>query len=176
MEQLILPPTDRSMFYYVNDVLQAFDTVVESATYTTLTSKDCSATIPGVTLFLQRYEYVHTYFTMIDLFNTWLAYREFGSANVAGVIFLDAHPAGSLDEIWTTLFGNIQRAQRLTAAKSCFESAVLVPAVYTSQLYAVKYLENAAVWADPKLMNEFVDFVLERFYLQETRKVLVGSF
>jgi glycoprotein 2-beta-D-xylosyltransferase len=167
-EQLIMPPTDRSMFYYVNDVLQAFDAVDESATNTTMTSKGCSATIPGVTLFLQRYEYVNLYHTMTDWFNTWLAYREFGSANVAGVIFLDAHPSGSLDEVWTTLFGNVQRAQRLTSTKSCFESAVLVPAGYASQIYAV---ENAALCADPRLMNEFVDFVLERLDLQETRKV-----
>jgi hypothetical protein len=82
---------------------------------------------------------------MTDWFNTWLAYREFGSANVAGVVFLDAHPAGSLDELWTTLFGSVQRAQRLTATKSCFESAVLVPAGYASQIYAV---ENAALCAD----------------------------
>jgi glycoprotein 2-beta-D-xylosyltransferase len=168
MEQLIMPPADRSMFYYVNDVLQAMDVVDESVTKTTLTSKDCSAMIPGVTLFLQRYEYVNLYHTMTDWFNTWLAYREYGSANVAGVVFLDAHPAGSLDEVWTTLFGDVQRAQRLTATKSCFESAVLVPAGYSSQIYA---WENAALYADPELMNEFVDFVLERLDLQETRQV-----
>jgi glycoprotein 2-beta-D-xylosyltransferase len=168
MEKITVPPPDTSMYYYVNDVLKAFDIVDENAANATLTSKDCSETIPGFTLFLQRYEYVNLYHTMTDWFNTWLAYREFGSANVAGVVILDAHPAGSLDELWSTLFGNVQRVQRLVAAKSCFESAVLVPPGYTSQIYAV---ENAAICADPRLMNQFVDFVLERLDLQETRKV-----
>lgn len=171
LEQIVIPPPDRSMFYYVNDVLEAFTIVDENAANTTaLTGNDhCSNTIPGVTLFLQRYEYVNLYHTMTDWFNTWLAYREFGSDNVAGVVFLDAHPAGSLDDAWTTLFGNtVQRAQRLTATKSCFESAVLVPAGYASQIYAAA---NATRCADPDLMTQFVDFVLDRFDLQETRTI-----
>jgi glycoprotein 2-beta-D-xylosyltransferase len=168
LEQMSMALSDISMFYYVKDVLEAFNIVDESATNATLTSKDCSETIPGVTLFVQRYEYVNLYHTMTDWFNTWLAYREFGSANVAGVIILDAHPAGGLDDLWTTLFDNVGRVQHLAATKTCFESAALVPAGYTSQIYAV---ENAAVCADPKLMNEFVDFVLEGLDLQDTRKI-----
>jgi hypothetical protein len=77
------------------------------------------------------------------------------------------YPAGSLDDFWSSLFASVQRAQRLTAAKSCFEPAVLVPAGYSSQIY----LKPTDKSADPSLTNEFVDFVLKRLDLQETRKV-----
>jgi hypothetical protein len=77
-------------------VLQAFDSVEgKSATNATLMSKDCSNTFPE-SLFSVNGEYVNLYHTMTDWFNTSIGLPEFGSANVAGVVFLDAHPAGSL--------------------------------------------------------------------------------
>ena len=90
----------------MNDVLNSLQVMNEL---------NCTRYFPDTTLFLQRYEYVNLYHTLTDWWNTWTAYRYIRPDEVANVavIFLDAHPAGNLDTVWTTLFGTSVHLRRL---------------------------------------------------------------
>jgi hypothetical protein len=70
---------------------------------------------PPLVLMIMRYEYVNMYHTLTDWFNAVDALAMVAAGTVPGgaslrtravqVVFLDAHPAGSLDATWTALFG-----------------------------------------------------------------------
>ncbi|VEL36644.1 unnamed protein product, partial [Protopolystoma xenopodis] len=58
-----------------------------------------------VLLIVKRYEYVNLFHTITDWYNAFLAMR-WGHlpASRVKILFVDAHPAGSLDEVWDRLF------------------------------------------------------------------------
>jgi len=70
------------------------------------------AAVEPLVLLVRRYEYVNLYHTLTDWFNAMDAIQFAVAALGLGfptgpvqVVFLDAHPAGSLDDVWTALFG-----------------------------------------------------------------------
>lgn len=135
----------------------------------------CDETVPGFTLFVKRYEYVNLYHTMTDWWNVWTVYREIvASASAEGnspkinVVFLDAHPAGNLDSVWSALFGKFHRIRHLKQPKTCFESAFIVPEGYISHLYNWPGAERCAVH---EYMTEFSDFFLHQLGLQEVQRI-----
>lgn len=73
-----------------------------------------SATVGGLTIAVQRYEYVNLYHTMTDFYSAFLAMLIFNQhPDDVTVLFVDAHPQGGLDDTWRTLFGKVKLAGRL---------------------------------------------------------------
>ncbi len=86
------------------------DTIQSKHNNTDSSNIQCSRTIPGTTLFIQRDTYVNLFHVVTgNLFNIWLAIDSIQSKqpnlNVTNVVYLDARPSGQLDSTWKTLFG-----------------------------------------------------------------------
>jgi hypothetical protein len=61
----------------------------------------------GLTLAVTRYEYVNLYHTMTDWYNAFLLTRFFHvPPRSVNILFVDAHPYGALDAVWTHLFNS----------------------------------------------------------------------
>ncbi|KAL8604096.1 hypothetical protein ACOMHN_047308 [Nucella lapillus] len=72
--------------------------------------------VPGLTIAVQRYEYVNLYHTITDFFNAFLAMLMFNQhPDHVTILWVDAHPRGGLDDTWSTLFGPVMRTARLPA-------------------------------------------------------------
>ncbi|XP_050412468.1 uncharacterized protein LOC126827250 [Patella vulgata] len=70
--------------------------------------------VSGLTIAVQRYEYVNFYHTMTDYFNAFLIMILFQkSPKDINILYIDAHPAGSLDATWDHLFNKTYRAGSL---------------------------------------------------------------
>jgi glycoprotein 2-beta-D-xylosyltransferase len=173
------PPT----FHYVNDVLSSLKVdLVQNESSVTVREQNCASFLYGTTLFLQRYEYVNLYHTLTDWWNTWTVYRHLREDELAhfAVVFLDAHPQGNLDPVWTTLFGKYIHLRRLDddalrpkhQDRLCFQRAMLVPPGYVSHLWPEAPPNGGR--GDPaahEMMDPFVDFVLDKFQLTAVRKI-----
>jgi Glycosyltransferase 61 len=170
-------------FHYVNDVLSSLQVVnVPNISAVSIKEQNCTSYFYGTTLFLQRWEYVNLYHTLTDWWNTWTVYRHVKERDLAhfAVVFLDAHPEGGLDPVWTTLFGKAVHLRRLDddnihprqQERLCFQRALLVPPGYISHLWPLEP-PNGGVGDNRtyEMMNPFVDFVLERFQLTHVRKI-----
>lgn len=155
-----IPDVPREDLFFLNDVLDSIVVVGDREDL----KKTCLSFVPGATLFIQRYEYVNLYHTMTDWWNTWTVYRQMESGQIASTVFLDAHPAGTLDVVWETMFGKFDRVNLRFRDSTCFESAYMIPAGYRSHL-------TQSYCAQPSAMDEFVDFVLQKFELQHIRKI-----
>ena len=130
-------------------------------------------------LLVMRYEYVNLYHTMTDWFNAVDALAlaaEWGVVTKDGedsppppltlddvqVVFLDAHPAGSLDATWTTLFGRpplyiADAAERDLRAPS----AIFVAPGYKSPITAAMFADTEGERVSPALQR-FARFFLDR--------------
>jgi glycoprotein 2-beta-D-xylosyltransferase len=155
---------DKTMYHYVNQVLSSLKVVTIDST----SSNSCPLVYNGTTLFIQRYEYVNLYHTLTDWWNTWTVYRHLDPASTSGVVFLDAHPSGNLDDVWTTLFGKYTHLRRLSPGqpKLCFERALLVPPGYACHFHL---LEDGC--HNTQMMNDFVNFVLEKLDLTHIKRI-----
>ncbi|KAK6175453.1 hypothetical protein SNE40_013915 [Patella caerulea] len=70
--------------------------------------------INGITIAVQRYEYVNLYQTMADFYNVFLIMILFQiPPDTINILYTDGHPAGMLDDTWQRLFGKIYRAGHL---------------------------------------------------------------
>jgi Glycosyltransferase 61 len=169
----MLLTTNSSSLFYIQTVLDNLvlatgdSSSSSSSSSSSEWSQSCQNAAPGVTLFLQRYEYVNLYHTMTDVWNTWEVYRQWNrDSQPVRVVFLDAHPLGLLDEVWSTLFGTVERVNDLLVrGTTCFESVHLIPAGYTSRL------GHSQLCTDPVVMNEFVHFVLQKYQLESIHRV-----
>jgi Glycosyltransferase 61 len=168
-------------FAYVNDVLNSLQVI--DINETPPVDMNCTRFFSGSTLFIQRYEYVNLYHTLTDWWNTWTVYRHLQPAEIANVavVFLDSHPAGNLDHVWTALFGESVHLRRLddsnfhtnqTANNLCFERAMLVPPGYISLLWPQPVPDGGLF--DPRaheMMKDFVYFFLDKMRLTHVHKI-----
>lgn len=70
--------------------------------------------VDKITIAVSRYEYANLYHTMTDWYNAFLMLLFFNVKSfTANILFVDSHPQGGLDSIWTTLFGGYVRAGQL---------------------------------------------------------------
>jgi glycoprotein 2-beta-D-xylosyltransferase len=91
--------------------------------------------IPEVTIAVTRYEYANIYHTMTDWYNAYLMLLFFNIRNLsAKILFVDSHPQGGLDSIWTTLFGEFIRAGQLKKPKR-FNTLIWNIQGYKSPMY-----------------------------------------
>uniref|UniRef100_K1PUM1 Beta-(1,2)-xylosyltransferase n=1 Tax=Magallana gigas TaxID=29159 RepID=K1PUM1_MAGGI len=71
--------------------------------------------VDKITMAVTRYEYANVYHTMTDWYNAFLMLLFFNVKSfTANILFIDSHPQGGLDSIWTTLFGGYGHAGQLT--------------------------------------------------------------
>ncbi|XP_070191928.1 uncharacterized protein [Littorina saxatilis] len=135
---------------------------------TTAVKTDPLNTVRGLTIAVQRYEYVNLYHTMTDFFNAFLTMIMFNQhPDDVTILWVDAHPQGGLDDVWDTLFGKVIRAGRLPS-KTRFNSMAWAAMGYNSPLNehsrpSVSYLE------------EFRHFFLSRYGVDGTRKANCSS-
>jgi len=182
-------PAPQLNFAYMNKVLQSFQFV----TTPDQTATPCAEYWNGTTLFITRNEYVNVYHTMTEWWNTFFSmpFATIGTADGAvatdddnddsaplewpvRIVFLDAHPAGNLDDVWKVLWGGpISFARHVLADDSdnanaaiCVERARFVPPGYNTPVWPGRspcptYREGA----------DFVQFVLQRFALTHVRRI-----
>ncbi|XP_006815269.1 uncharacterized protein LOC102800701 [Saccoglossus kowalevskii] len=59
---------------------------------------------------VERREYVNLFYTMCELFNTFIAFEMFHlNENTTSVFLIDAHPEGALDALWYDIFKHVYR-------------------------------------------------------------------
>lgn len=161
-DDLQLPESHPPAFHYMHDVLRA----VQSSTVENTTT--CAETWNGTTLLITRYEYVNLYHTMTDWWNTFFS-MPYDNGNVEKVnhlIFLDAHPQGTLDSVWQQLFAHQVHWARHLPDHLCFEHARFVPPGYTSSLYP----RHTPLCSDAAQADAFVQFVLQSYQLQNVQR------
>ena len=108
------------------------------------------------TIAVQRYEYVNVYHTMTDWYNTFLITLIFKQIpQHITVLWLDAHPKGSLDSVWKTLFGETLQASRL------HEPIYFRRLIWSINGYA-SFINQHKLKTVPYL-EEFREFFLTRF-------------
>jgi hypothetical protein len=78
------------------------------------------------------------------------------------VLFLDGHSKGTLDNMWTKLFGESVYVKHLPAGKVCFKQFALVHPSYSSGL-GVPLMTNKGACANSDHLQEFKKHVLHSF-------------
>ncbi|PAA84220.1 hypothetical protein BOX15_Mlig012739g5 [Macrostomum lignano] len=89
-------------------------TISDSELHQLQSDTQTKSQLAGPVLAITRYEYANLYHTMTDFYNAFVACVYYGidPAN-ATVLIVDGHPKGSLDGIWSTLFGRVVRIGEL---------------------------------------------------------------
>ncbi|XP_059154475.1 uncharacterized protein LOC131939963 [Physella acuta] len=120
--------------------------------------------VSSVTLAVQRYEYVNLYHTMTDFYNAFVLMLIFGVApSKLNILFVDAHPVGTLDDVWSTLFGRYIRAGRLES-----------PTLFTNLLWAqLGYFSplNSHYLSTVPYLTEFRDFFLTKHNISTSHSI-----
>lgn len=161
LKPLNMTATNRRQFYYIKDVVNNIEVVKGASSH-----QPCSKRIPGVTLFITRYEYCNAYHTMTDWFNAFLAHGELKNATV---VLLDAHPQGKLDPVWSTLWGDVLYAKQLPPGGVCFDHVTLIPPGYSSPLWA-RGRKFEGIERCPSMMDSFAQFFVDGHGLQDIQR------
>lgn len=171
-----VPSENRRKMHYMADVLNSLQYPKKDNKDVEL---DCPERWSGLTMFLTRYEYVNLYHTMTDWWNAYFSlstnYRNTNDDIINIIktqqirfVFLDGHAQGNLDEPWNKLFGgHTYYVQDLPKTKVCFETAILVPAGYQSELFPQVFKKCP----NQQLMEEFANFFLKSYGLQTVTKI-----
>ena len=121
--------------------------------------------VEGFTIMVKRYEYVNIYHTMTDFYNAFLVMSFFHkSPNDTTIVFFDAHPRGSLDVVWKTLFANTVRVTQLPNITQ-FRHVVWGIPGYDSYLSEYETMESLP------LFEEFRTFFLKRHDVTDTHSL-----
>jgi glycoprotein 2-beta-D-xylosyltransferase len=132
---------------------------------------------PRTLLAVMRYEYVNLYHTMTDWFNTCDALDHVFAEHLAkeaddvDILFLDAHPQGSLDFTWTTLYGRnalfISELGELGGLEAKYERVVFVSPGYSSPITYAATAGIPGVQNPAPAVLAFQEFFLRRYRLFE---------
>ena len=67
--------------------------------------------ITDATIFVQRYDYAHLYFTILDIYNAFIVCLVYElEPESTNIVWLDAHPKSELESVWYTPFKRVIRA------------------------------------------------------------------
>jgi hypothetical protein len=161
-----LPAGNLASLHYMGNVLIALE-YPETTKTKRQSPLACKEVRKGTTMFITRYEYVNLYHTMTDWWNTYFSLPPINQQPV-NIVFLDAHAQGSLDSVWSQLFGPYTYVQHLPRGGVCFEKAVLIPPGYASPLFSNGYKPRCP----SHLMTEhFCEHVLKQYGLAHETKV-----
>ena len=78
-------------------------TMVKGVVVTSLSPTRTSKYLSGHTLFINRVEYANLWHTMLDWMSTWDAIAR--TQTPTRIVWLDGHARGTLDDVWSQLFG-----------------------------------------------------------------------
>ncbi|GAB1600058.1 uncharacterized protein LOC106875510 [Argonauta hians] len=116
------------------------------------------------TIAITRYEYVNFYHTMTDFYNAFLMLLIFKQQpqNVR-ILWIDAHPKGSLDSIWKNLFAGYTRLKMIKR-----------PVMFHQLVWSIMGYNSPLMQMDRDTLpyvEEFRDFFLKRFNQTDSRKL-----
>ena len=126
-----------------------------------------SATVPfdnlvvnnHFTIALVRFEYVNMYHTMTDWYNTFLVMRFLNhTASETDILFVDAHPKGSLDNVWGDLFHSFKFLSQMKQQTTLYKNLVWGMQGYNSPLS--KFYANTLPYVE-----EFREFFLSQYHI-----------
>jgi hypothetical protein len=145
--------------------LRVTDSREKMATGNSVDSQESRARRREFTIAVKRYEYVNLYHTMTDWYNAYLlSVVHFGHTNPAvdvHILWVDAHPAGSLDSVWTRLFKSATRLSELSPTETYFDDLVWGWQGYRSPLYV-----REPSTSPPPLIDEFRDYFLSAYGIE----------
>jgi len=119
---------------------------------------ECNHWVEEPTLFVTRFEYANLYHTMTDWYNAFQVLYLFNLSH-AGVVILDGHSAGALDDGWAKMFRAFPPTYvSQLKPKTCFRQAYSVPFGYDSPLSIVWMKGSHGCGASP-FVKEFAQFV-----------------
>jgi len=120
---------------------------------------------PRFTIAVTRYEYANLYHTMTDWYNAFLLVCFFNeTADATEILFVDAHPTGSLDPVWRRLFRRTLRLSDLSSDRpTSFKRLVWGWLGYNSLM---TIYQNSPT---PPLIEEFRSFFLSAYGVPAAR-------
>jgi len=126
--------------------------------------KECTS-VP--TVFLSRHGYVNLRHTIFDLLNVYGAtYAAFPHVNMFNVAFLDAHPEGSFDSIWSKVFkGDVYHIKKSPPIQ-CYSQIILPSPWYMSPL--LTSYSSSTCTPVPKLMDSFLTTLYSSYHIDES--------
>ncbi|CAF3425584.1 unnamed protein product [Rotaria sp. Silwood1] len=117
--------------------------------------------INETTIAVNRYDYVNFYHTITDLYTVYLLCRFFRLApKSVHILFLDAHPKGNLDLLWSQLFHSFIRLGHLNNSLIFYKELIWSPPQAQSEL-DLKQSRKIA----PSYFFDFRQHILEKFHI-----------
>lgn len=121
--------------------------------------------IKQLTIAVHRYDYVNFYHTITDLYNVYLVCRFFRSnPKFVRILFLDAHPKGNLDRLWSQLFHSYTRLGQLNYSTILFDDLIWSPIQSKSEIDVDQDRMIA-----PSYFFDFRQHILEQFDIHSNR-------
>ncbi|CAF2413951.1 unnamed protein product [Rotaria sp. Silwood2] len=115
--------------------------------------------INETTIAVNRYDYVNFYHTIADLYTVYLLCRFFRhNPKSVRILFLDTHPKGNLDLLWSQLFHSYIRLGHLNISSIFYKELIWSPPQSQSEL-DLKQSRKIA----PSYFIDFRQHVLENF-------------
>jgi hypothetical protein len=116
--------------------------------------------INETTIAVNRHDYVNIYHTITDLYTVYVLCRFFNrDPKLVRILFLDAHPKGSLDRLWSQLFHSFTRLGQLKTVSSIYY--------------------NELIWSQPQSKSE-IDVLRDRrtppSFFSDFREHLLNQF
>ena len=115
--------------------------------------------INDTTIAVTRQDYANIYHTVTDLYSAYLLCR-FVQQNPKSVriLFLDAHPSGALDALWSRLFHSYTRLGRLNHTALFYRQLIWSQAQWQSELDVTRMRKTA-----PSFFAQFRQHTLEQY-------------
>ena len=127
-----------------------------------------SRRIEEPTICVQRYEYAHVYFTILDIYNAFLVCNMFSLDPLSvTILWIDGHPKSEMEDLWTTLFKRVTRA-----------GDIKEPVTFSSLFWNIMGYNSPMHKGGLKkipLLEEFRNFVMRSFKLEDSRKLNCSS-
>ena len=114
---LVLPCDDRTLklsngiLRHLNSHVKTWrDSILPLRQKSVINATKTAAThLKGLTILIERNEYANVFWTVMDLYDTFIEMRYLNyTANATNIILLDARPRGALDDLWRS-FNSVKR-------------------------------------------------------------------
>ncbi|XP_060074228.1 uncharacterized protein LOC132553950 [Ylistrum balloti] len=145
-----------------------------------------STHISNFTVLIKRGDYANMYWTLIELYNTYLSIRLFGKdPKETTVVFVDAHPLGKLEDLWTLLFGKVIRVRSMRGDIFIKEVVWVIPLSaspigqaiqslpflrdFKSALYKAAGIDSIVPVCDKGISNTIITLILRHDYVAHPR-------
>lgn len=163
-----LPGSTRGLHYIINvwEGMQEDSSLVNHTD--PIAALGCTDVWQGITLMITRYEYVNLYHTFTDWWNTYYSLPTNGR-KVDNIVFLDAHPEGNLDPVWTDVFAKRVTFARHIPTGTCFEQVRFIPAGYVAPLNPHVLSKN--VCPSVSMGRSLVQHFINAFQLQDVHRI-----